>query len=106
MRDGVTLRADIYRPKADGRFPAILGRTPYDKYGEIHHGLMAAARGYVFIVQDMRGRNTSEGERYPFKHEGQDTYDSVEWAASLPYSDGKVGMTGRLGLECNFTGLQ
>ncbi len=94
MRDGVTLRADIYRPKSEGRFPVILERTPYDKYSEIHHGLKAAARGYVFVVQDVRGRNASEGEWYPFKHEGRDTYDSVEWAASLPYSDGKVGMTG------------
>ena len=94
MRDGVTLRADVYRPKAEGRFPVILERTPYDKYNEIHHGIVAAARGYVFIVQDVRGRFASEGEWYPFRHEGLDTYDSVEWAASLPYSDGKVGMTG------------
>jgi putative CocE/NonD family hydrolase len=94
MRDGVTLRADIYRPKTAGRFPVILERTPYDKFGEIHRGIMAAERGYVFIAQDVRGRHASEGEWYPFKHEGQDTYDSVEWAASLPYSDGKVGMTG------------
>jgi putative CocE/NonD family hydrolase len=94
MRDGVTLRADIYRPRADGRFPVILERTPYDKFSEIHHGMMAAERGYVFIVQDVRGRYGSEGEWYPFRHEGQDTYDTVEWAASLRYSDGKVGMTG------------
>jgi len=94
MRDGVTLRADVYRPKADGRFPALLERTPYDKYSNIHDGLAAAARGYVFIIQDVRGRNASEGEWYPFRHEGLDSYDSVEWAAALPYSNGKVGMIG------------
>ncbi len=94
MRDGTTLRADIYRPKADGRFPVIIERTPYDKYSNLGDGLKAAARGYVFIIEDVRGRNASEGEWYPFKHEGADSYDSVEWAAALPYSTGKVGMVG------------
>jgi hypothetical protein len=95
-RDGVALRADIYRPKADGKFPVVLQRTPYDKYqlGGISFGLKAAARGYVCIIQDVRGRNASEGEWYPFKYEAQDGYDSVEWAAALPYANGKVGMFG------------
>ena len=95
-RDGVTLRADIYRPKADGKFPVLLERTPYNKYelGGIDSGLKAAARGYVCIMQDVRGRFASDGEWYPFKHEAQDGYDSVEWAAALPYSNGKVGMIG------------
>jgi putative CocE/NonD family hydrolase len=94
MRDGVTLRADIYRPKADGRFPVLLERTPYNKDGGAELGLKAASRGYVAIFQDTRGRYSSEGEWYPFKHESQDGYDSVEWAAALPYSNGKVGMMG------------
>jgi putative CocE/NonD family hydrolase len=94
MRDGVTLRADIYRPKEDGKFPVLLQRTPYDKNGERSFGLKAAARGYVVIVQDVRGRYTSEGEWYTFKHESDDGYDTVEWAAALPYSNGKVGMFG------------
>lgn len=94
MRDGVTLRADIYRPKADGKFPVLLVRTPYDKQGIMNFGLRAAERGYVVIAQDVRGRFTSEGEWYPFKNESLDGYDSVEWAAALPYSDGKVGMFG------------
>ena len=51
-RDGVTLRADIYRPKADGKFPVLLNRNPYDKYIYIGDALASAARGYVFIVQD------------------------------------------------------
>ena len=94
MRDGVTLRADIYRPKADGKFPVLLVRTPYDKQGIMNFGLRAAERGYVVIAQDVRGRFTSEGEWYPFKNESLDGYDTVEWAAALPYSDGKVGMFG------------
>jgi uncharacterized protein len=94
MRDGVTLRADIYRPKAEGKFPVLLVRTPYDKTGNMNFGLRAAARGYVVISQDVRGRFTSEGEWYPFKNESLDGYDTVEWAAALPYSNGKVGMFG------------
>ncbi len=94
MRDGVVLRADIYRPKAQGKFPVLLQRTPYDRRNEVDFGLKAAARGYVVIIQDVRGRFASEGEWYPFKHESNDGYDTVEWAASLPYSNGKVGMFG------------
>jgi putative CocE/NonD family hydrolase len=94
MRDGVTLQADIYRPKADGRFPVLLQRTPYDKNNEFSFSLKAASRGYVVIIQDVRGRYTSEGEWYPFKHESDDGFDTVEWAATLPYSNGKVGMVG------------
>jgi len=94
MRDGVTLRADIYRPKADGQFPVLLERTPYDKNYGFSFGLEAAARGYVAVVQDVRGRYTSEGEWYTFKHESDDGFDTVEWAAALPYSNGKVGMWG------------
>jgi uncharacterized protein len=94
MRDGVILRADIYRPKADGQFPVLLQRTPYNKSGGAIFGLKAAASGYVVIIQDVRGRYTSEGEWYTFKHEPDDGYDSVEWAAALPYSNGKVGMWG------------
>jgi uncharacterized protein len=94
MRDGVTLRADIYRPRADGKFPVLLTRTPYDKTNSMDFGLRGAARGYVVIAQDVRGRFASEGEWYTFKNESLDGYDTVEWAAALPYSNGKVGMFG------------
>src|SRR5271156_5230157 len=93
-RDGVTLYADIFRPKADGRFPVLLQRTPYNKNNGVIFGVRAAARGFVVIFQDVRGRYSSEGEWYPFKHESDDGYDSVEWAAALPYSNAKVGMFG------------
>ncbi len=95
MRDGTVLRADIYRPNASNeRFPVLLQRTPYNKSGGSSFGYEAAARGFVAIIQDVRGRYTSKGDWYPFLHESQDGYDTVEWAASLPYSDGKVGMFG------------
>ena len=94
MRDGVTLHADIYRPKADGKFPVLLQRTPYDKNNEFAFGMEGATRGYVVVVQDVRGRYTSDGEWYTFKHESDDGYDTIEWAAALPYSDGRVGMFG------------
>ncbi len=94
MRDGTVLKADIYRPTAAGEFPVILTRTPYDKEGEVDFGLKTAARGYVVINQDVRGRYTSDGEWYPFLHESSDGYDTVEWAAALPFSNGKVAMHG------------
>jgi len=94
LRDGVTLRADVCRPKADGKFPVLLTRTPYDKKGAIDFCLKGAARGYVVVAQDVRGRFASEGDWYPFKYESQDGYETVEWAAGLPYANGKVGMFG------------
>jgi len=94
MRDGVTLRADICRPKAEGKFPVLLTRTPYDKNEAVEFCLKAVPRGYVVVAQDVRGRYASEGDWYPFKYESQDGYDTVEWAAALPYSNGKVGMFG------------
>jgi putative CocE/NonD family hydrolase len=94
MRDGVVLRADIYRPKAEGKFPVLLQRTPYNKTNGVTFGFRAAARGFIVIFQDVRGRYSSEGDWYTFKNEPNDGYDSVEWAAALPYSNGKVGMFG------------
>jgi uncharacterized protein len=95
-RDGLTLYADIYRPNSAGKSPVILMRTPYDKsvswaVGPVYK---MVPRGYVVIIQDVRGRYTSEGEWYPFRHEQADGYDAVEWAAALPFCDGKVGMMG------------
>jgi uncharacterized protein len=91
-RDGLTLRADIYRPAADGNYPVLLTRTPYDKTNMASIGQKGAARGFIVVIQDVRGRYESEGEWYPFKYETADGYDTVEWAAVLPHSNGKVGM--------------
>jgi putative CocE/NonD family hydrolase len=98
MRDGTILYADIYRPKGDGPWPVLLIRQPYDKTqpeGVTYaHPGWYARYGYLVVSQDCRGRWASEGEWYPFKHEEQDGYDTVIWAAGLPGSNGKVGMYG------------
>lgn len=93
MRDGVTLIADIYRPKAEGRFPVLLTRTPYNRRDPMT-GTFLASHGYVVILQDTRGRFDSGGEFYPFRHESEDGYDTIEWAAGLEFSNGMVGTFG------------
>ena len=94
MRDGVTLAADIYRPGAEGKFPALLQRTPYNRASAAAVASKIASNGYVVVVQDTRGRYESGGEFYPFRYESQDGYDTVEWVASLPYTTGQVAMFG------------
>jgi uncharacterized protein len=93
-RDGVVLVADVYRPSGEGRFPTLLERTPYDRRGGAQQARDLAAAGYVVINQDVRGRFDSQGEFNPFRNESLDGYDTVEWAAGLPYSNGQVGMFG------------
>src|SRR3990172_3753648 len=100
MRDGVLLATDIYRPSDNEKHPILVHRLPYDKsYAWIAAGLMfnpleAVERGYVVVIQDTRGRHNSEGVWNPFFHEAEDGYDTVEWAASQPWSDGNVGIYG------------
>jgi putative CocE/NonD family hydrolase len=97
MRDGVVLRADLYRPAAGGRFPVLVFRTPYGKDGAadsdgIH--LKAVYRGYAVLIQDVRGRYASGGIFDPYRQEGRDGFDTIEWAAAQPWSDGRVGTYG------------
>jgi hypothetical protein len=99
MRDGVVLRADVYRPDAPGRFPTLIMRTPYGKDGVIEDGSeptvgRAARAGYAVVVQDVRGRYNSDGEFRPYEQEGRDGHDTIEWAAAQPWSDGRVGTFG------------
>ena len=94
MRDGVSLVADIYRPVSDEKFPVLLSRTPYNRTGDPRMANELAAHGYIVILQDTRGRFASGGEFYPFRNESADGYDTVEWAAKLDQSNGKVGMFG------------
>ncbi|MBM4187885.1 MAG: CocE/NonD family hydrolase [Gemmatimonadetes bacterium] len=96
MRDGATLSADITRPVGSARSPVILVRTPYDN-GAAHHvaeGKRWAERGYAYVVQDVRGRGESDGTFYPLVTEGDDGYDTIEWLARQPWSNGRVGMMG------------
>lgn len=97
-RDGVRLDADIYRPDAEGEFPVLLMRQPYGRaiastvvYA---HPTWYAAHGYMVVIQDVRGRGTSQGEFQLFVRETEDGEDTVNWAAALPGSTGQVGMYG------------
>ena len=96
MRDGVVLRADLWRPNQDGRFPVLVYRTPYGRSGAGAAELVRAAvgRGYAVVLQDVRGRYGSNGEFEPYRHEGKDGYDTIEWAARQPWSTGDVGTFG------------
>lgn len=97
-RDGIQLDADVYRPQGEGSYPVLLMRQPYGRaiastvvYA---HPRWYAAQGYIVVIQDVRGRGTSKGSFYPFRHEVEDGFDAVNWAAALPGSNGVVGMYG------------
>lgn len=97
MRDGIILRADVLLPRASGRFPTLVYRTPYNKESALREAKAfskAAARGYAVVVQDVRGRYASDGEFAPYQHEGRDGYDTIEWAAKQDWSNGNVGTFG------------
>ncbi len=97
-RDGVTLVSDHYLPAGNQPAPTLLMRQPYGRdiasTVVFAHPVWFAERGYNVVIQDVRGRGDSAGDFYPFRHEGLDGYDTVEWVASLPESNGKVGMYG------------
>ncbi len=97
MRDGVTLRADVLLSSAEGKFPALIYRTPYGKHfalKEYKTFAKAVARGYAVVVQDVRGRYASDGEFVPYQNEGRDGYDTIEWVAKQSWCDGNVGTFG------------
>ncbi len=98
MRDGTSLRADVHRPRTGGDLPVLLHRTPYDKTfaqtNVYQHPAWYASHGYVVVACDVRGRFASDGRFDPFRHEAADGYDSIEWAARLPGTTGRVGTYG------------
>jgi uncharacterized protein len=99
MRDGVRLATDVYRPD-EGASPTLLHRTPYGKshplylHGSVLDVLAAVDAGYAVVSQDTRGRFQSEGDWQPFRWEGDDGYDTVEWVAEQAWADGRVGAYG------------
>ena len=99
MRDGVRLATDVVRPDTPGRFPVIINRGPYGKNSYLdntdHSIWFFPRKGYVLLSQDVRGRFESEGEYNPLFQEAQDGYDTVEWAARQPWSNGRVATTGQ-----------
>jgi hypothetical protein len=97
MRDGVVLRADVLRLAESGRVPVLVYRTPYGKDGaqeEYTTFRHAVEHGYAVVVVDVRGRYHSDGDFRPYENEGRDGYDTIEWAASQPWSNGAVGTFG------------
>ncbi|MBU9710754.1 CocE/NonD family hydrolase [Bacillus tamaricis] len=96
MRDGITLSADIYRPADDGEYPAIVVRTPYLKTSQIIFDTATyfSERGYAVIYMDVRGRGDSDGEFSPYRNDGIDGYDAIEWVAEQPWCTGAVGTMG------------
>ena len=104
MRDGAKLSANIWRPKAEGKFPVIFMYNPYDNTSRrmIEKAQYFVPRGYVFAAIDVRGRYDSEGASYLYwdpdwrngKFDGQDVYDCHTWLGEQPWSTGKIGMTG------------
>lgn len=98
MRDGVRLMANVYRPAEKGKFPVLIFRTPYSKdEGDPNNEstfLNAVKRGYAVVIQDIRGRFNSDGVFDPYKNEGKDGFDTIEWAAVQPWSDGNIGTFG------------
>jgi len=96
MRDGTILRADVYRPDRGGPYPVLVSRTPYGKQGKVPPAYVEA--GYIVVCQDVRGRYASDGRFESFvrfhTHDGEDGYDTVQWASRLPNSTGRVGTFG------------
>ena len=104
MRDGIRLATDVYLPAIDGkpvesRFPTLIERTPYLKglIGMRNTATFFARRGYVCIIQDVRGRGGSEGDWFFLlntPNEADDGYDALSWIVQQPWSDGQVGTIG------------
>ncbi|MHB8508633.1 MAG: CocE/NonD family hydrolase [Candidatus Dormibacteria bacterium] len=96
-RDGTRLATDLYRPDDEARHPGLLVRTPYSKTNTgapILDPIRFAEAGYMVAIQDVRGRFASEGDYAPYATEAEDGYDAVQWLASHPSCDGRVGMYG------------
>jgi len=95
MRDSVLLSAHIFMPKAEGKFPVILVRSPYGKGDEKNgDGLFYASSGYVFISQDCRGKGASQGQWEPFLNEDADGRDTQKWILKQPWCNGEIGTSG------------
>ena len=95
MRDNVRLDTNVFYPAGSGRFPTVLVRTPYGKGADLPAGYQSFINhGYAVVMQDVRGRYGSGGLFDVLNQEGPDGYDTLNWIAAQPWSDGKVGMIG------------
>ncbi|MDB4893794.1 MAG: X-Pro dipeptidyl-peptidase domain protein [Firmicutes bacterium] len=112
MRDGVHLASDLYYPARSGKalpgpFPVIVERTPYDKLATdaVKQAKFFARRGYMVLLQDVRGRYASEGEFYPFRDEAPDGVDTCAWVVAQPWCDGRIATVGLSYGACTETAL-
>ncbi|HKP12657.1 MAG TPA: CocE/NonD family hydrolase, partial [Blastocatellia bacterium] len=107
MRDGVRLSTSIYLPEGKGPFPVVLVRTPYGKGTQAVGYAAWTRRGFALVTQDVRGKGKSEGPYRPFMDDPADGFDTVEWAAKQPWSNGKVGMYGAsaMGIAANLAAM-
>jgi uncharacterized protein len=95
MRDGARLALDLYFPSGPSNgLPVVLERTPYNKAIFGQEAKFWTARGYVYAIQDVRGRFRSEGRFEAWLREGPDGFDTIEWLARQPWCSGKVGTIG------------
>jgi len=95
MRDNVRLDTNIFHPEGAGRFPTVLIRTPYGKGADLPAGYQSFINhGYAVVMQDVRGRYASGGVFDVFNQEGPDGFDTLNWIAAQPWSDGQIGMIG------------
>src|SRR5262249_19478300 len=98
MRDGTVLRCDIWRPRSSEKVPALLQRQPYDKrmaQAYVYaHPAWYARQGYGVVIQDTRGRGSSEGSFYPLRLDAEDGFDTITWCAAQSWCSGKVASFG------------
>jgi len=101
MRDGITLSSNVFFPDGEGQFPVVLMRTPYLKtrdgpppFEMPDFARIYTKHGYILVIQDVRGRGDSDGEFDYWSQEPEDGYDTIEWLAEQPWSNGKICMMG------------
>jgi predicted acyl esterase len=111
MRDGTVLAANVFLPDGKGPWPVVLERTPYLKDGALMNAMGGVtrytSRGYAFVLQDVRGKGHSKGFYSAFSDDIPDGYDTVEWIAKQPWSNGKIGITGAsaMGITSNMAAI-
>lgn len=96
-RDGASLATELWLPwpsDSSGKYPAVLIRTPYGRFSNIEFWHRFVRRGYALVIQDVRGRDDSDGEWVPYKYDKEDGDDTLNWIAGQPWSDGNIGMIG------------
>ena len=94
-RDGVKLYTTVQLPQAEGKFPTIIMRTPYDKLATDFDALAAEETcGYALVNQECRGTAKSEGECNAYFHEREDGLDLLEWVRKQPFYNGEIYLRG------------